>query len=244
MSSERPRADLAATQASRLATDEALLSAQQQAEQLFAEVVSGGLIRPGVLESELSNEIHLLAHQRFGVRRHWHRRVVRCGPNTLLTYHARPPDRRLAADDVVYLDFGPVFNAWEADFGRSYVLGQDPRKHQLVADITAAFRRGKQLYLDTPDLTAGSLYDYVCALALEAGWQFGAPSAGHLIGHFPHEHSAGEPQRFSIRHGNETRIRERDAQGARRHWILEVHFIDKVRGFGGFCEELLTLGAA
>ena len=224
--------------------EEALLSAQHQAEQLFAEVVSSGLIRPGVLESELSNEIHALARRRFGVRRHWHRRVVRCGANTLLTYHARPPDRRLAADDVVYLDFGPLFNAWEADFGRSYVLGDDPRKHQLVADITAAFRRGKQLYLDTPDLSAGSLYDFVCALAREAGWAFGAPSAGHLIGHFPHEHAPGEPQRFSIRHGNETRIRERDAHGALRHWILEIHFIDPALGYGGFCEELLTLGAA
>jgi hypothetical protein len=25
------------------------------------------------------------------------------------------------------------------------------------------------------------------------------------------------------------------------HWILEVHFVDRVRGFGGFFEELLTL---
>jgi hypothetical protein len=87
------------------------------------------------------------------------------------------------------------------------------------------------------------LYDDVCALAFEAGWQFGAPTAGHLIGHFPHEHAPGEPRRFSIRHGNETRIRERDTPGAVRHWILEIHFIDTARGFGGFCEELLTLGA-
>jgi len=225
-------------------TDEALLGAQRKAEQLFAEVLSSGLIRPGVLESELSHEIHALAHARFGVRRHWHKRVVRCGPNTLLSYHAEPPDRRLQGDDVVYLDFGPVFNAWEADFGRTYVLGSDPRKHQLVSDITAAFRKGKLLYLDTPELTAGALYDYVSGLALAAGWEFGAPTAGHLIGHFPHEHAPGEPKRFSIRHGNDISLREPDAQGAVRHWILEIHFIDKARGFGGFCEELLTLGTA
>lgn len=225
-------------------TAAALLRAQARAEQLFAQIVADGLIRPGVRESELSDEIHALAQERFGVRRHWHRRVVRCGPNTLLGYYANPPDRLLEADEVVYLDFGPVFNAWEADYGRTYVLGKDPRKHQLVADITAAFRQGKQLYLDTPELTAGDLYDYVSALAPQYGWEFGAETAGHLIGHFPHEHAPGEPKRFSIRHGNEIRLRESDEHGAPRHWILEIHFIDRARGFGGFCEELLTLGTA
>jgi len=232
----------AETTAASPAVAQALLAAQQQAQALFDEIRSNGMIRPGVRESELSQEIYALANRRYGVRRHWHKRVVRCGPNTLLSYHADPPDRVIGADDVVYLDFGPVFNAWEADFGRTYVLGNDGRKHQLVADITAAFRRGKQLYLDTPDITAGALYDFVVSLAGESGWEFGAATAGHLIGHFPHEHAPGEPKPFSIRHGNELRIREPDARGATRHWILEIHFIDRARGYGGFCEELLTLG--
>ncbi len=221
--------------------ENALIDAQRKAEGLFAEVVANGMIRAGVLESELSDEIHALAVQRHGVRRHWHRRIVRCGPNTLLSYHAEPPDRRLAEDDTVYLDFGPVFGEWEADFGRTYVLGQDVRKHKLVADMEAAFRAGKRLYVDTPDLTAGALYDFVCVLAARAGWEFGAPSAGHLIGHFPHERAPGEPQRFSICHGNGVRIREPDANGATRHWILEIHFVDRVSAFGGFMEELLTI---
>ena len=60
--------------------EQALLAAQSKAEQLFREIVANGLIRPGALESELSSEIHALAQRRFGVRRHWHRRVVRAGP--------------------------------------------------------------------------------------------------------------------------------------------------------------------
>jgi Xaa-Pro aminopeptidase len=177
-----------------------------------------------VLESDLSKEIHALASKRFGVRRHWHKRVVRCGENTLLTYHAEPPDRRVAEDDVVYLDFGPLFCEWEADFGRTYVLGADPRKHQVVHDIAAAFRKGKQRFLADPDLTAGSLYDYVCELAAAAGWEFGARTAGHLIGQFPHESNAGQAGRFSIRHGNPLNLRERDTAGAARYWILEIPF--------------------
>jgi Xaa-Pro dipeptidase len=198
-----------------------------------------------VLESELSDEIHALARRRFNVRRHWHKRLVRCGPNALLGYYDESEDRRLAADDSVYLDFGPVFNEWEADFGRTYVLGQDPRKHQLVADLATSFRKGKQRYLDDSDLTGGALYDFVCELAREAGWEFGGATAGHLIGHFPHEkHPPDEPTRFSIRHGNQTRIRELDANGQPRHWILEIHLVDRANAFGGFFEQLLTIGPA
>ena len=218
-----------------------LLAAQNQAVRLFAEVVDGGLIQPGKLESELSVEIHQLAKERFGVNRHWHKRIVRAGPNTLLTFQDTAKDRRILDDDVVYLDFGPVFNAWEADFGRTYVVGTDSEKHRLVTDIGTAFKRGKELYEQTPNLTAGELYDYVVDLARRAGWEFGASTAGHLIGHFPHERPPPNTRRFSIRHGNGVSLREPDAQGNTRHWILEIHFVDHSRRIGGFCEELLTV---
>ena len=78
------------------------------------------MIAPGKLESELTREIHDLARDRFGLRRHWHKRVARAGENTMLTYHDEPADRRIEEDDIVYLDFGPVFDTWEADFGRTY----------------------------------------------------------------------------------------------------------------------------
>ena len=220
---------------------QSLIAAERKAEALFDEVVATGLIRPGVLESELTAEIHALAQQRFGLRRHWHKRIVRAGSNTLLTYRDESTDRRLAADDIVYLDFGPVFDAWEADFGRTYALGNDPFKQRLVHDIGAAFARGKELYKFTPALTAGGLYDYVAALAAPLGWEFGAATAGHLIGHFPHEQARrGEPP-LSIRHGNDIPLRAPDRDGHVRHWILEIHFVDRARQIGGFYEELLTL---
>jgi Xaa-Pro aminopeptidase len=220
-----------------------LLAAQYKAEALFAEVVSGGLIQSGKLESQLTADIYALAKERFGVRRHWHKRVARAGPNTLMTYYDEPADRRIGEDDIVYLDFGPVFEAWEADFGRTYALGSDPAKHRLIADLAVAFEAGRQLYQSTEALTAGELYDYVAGLAAPRGWEFGAPTAGHLIGHFPHETSP-DPRRFSIRHGCQTSLREPDEAGRQRHWILEIHFIDRARQIGGFYEELLTVEPA
>jgi len=218
-----------------------LLNAQRQAEDLFAAVIELGVIAPGKLESEVSADIHALAHSRFGVRRHWHKRLARAGPNTVLTYHDDAKDRRIEDDDIVYLDFGPVFEAFEADFGRTYALGADPVKHKLVADIESAFHRGKAYFQEHPDLTCGELYDYVASLASTAGWEFGNKTAGHLIGHFPHETASGDVNPLSIRHGNELRLRARDASGAQRHWILEVHFVDRARQIGGFFEELLTV---
>jgi Xaa-Pro dipeptidase len=223
------------------AVSQSLLSAQNKARDLFAAVVAGGLIQPGKLESELTSDIHDLARQRFGVRRHWHKRIARSGPNTMLTYYDESTDRKITADDLVYLDFGPVFNAWEADFGRTYALGPDPLKHRLVADIALAFARGKALYQNTPDLTTGELYDFVVSQGKLSGWEFGAATAGHLIGHFPHEQAPANSGSLSIRHGNDLRLREPDENGVARHWILEIHFIDRNQQIGGFFEELLTV---
>jgi Xaa-Pro aminopeptidase len=222
---------------------QSLIAAQNKAAALFDEVVRTGLICAGKMESELTEDIHSLAESRFGVRRHWHKRIARAGPNTMLTYHDETVDRRITDDDIVYLDFGPIFDEWEADFGRTYALGSDPLKHRLVGDIESAFKRGKELYRGTPNLTAGDLYDFVAGLAGSAGWEFGAPTAGHLIGHFPHEKSPSNGRYYSIRHGNDVRLREPDANGGMRHWILEIHFIDRANQIGGFFEELLTVDA-
>jgi Xaa-Pro dipeptidase len=224
------------------AVSQSLLEAQDKALALFNEVIANGMLRAGRLESELNQDIHSLARTRFGLSRHWHQRIVRSGPNTLLTYHDPWVDRRMTDDDIVYLDFGPVFDSWEADFGRTYALGSDPDKHRLIGNLSDAFARGKDLFRKTPTLTTGQLYDFIAGLAPEYGWEFGAKTAGHLVGHFPHErHPPASPNRFSIRSGNDVLLREPDAQGATRHWILEVHFIDRRREIGGFYEELLTV---
>jgi len=220
-----------------------LLFAQSKAEALFAEIADSGMVSAGKLESELTAEIRALAQSRFGVRRHWHKRIVRSGPNTLLTYHDKDSDRSITADDIVYLDFGPLFEAWEADFGRTYVVGSDPDKHRLVGDLADAFNRGKNFYQQSPNLTAGQLYDYTADLAADYGWEFGARTAGHLIGHFPHEVRPRDPDHLRIRHGNALPLREPDENGQPRHWILEIHFVDRAREFGGFFEELLTADA-
>src|ERR1700712_2168239 len=85
-----------------------LLDAQTKAVGLFEEI-ERDLIRAGVSEKTLSNEVHELGTKRHGVRTHWHKRVIRSGPNTLLPYAENPPDRVIQADDILFVDLGPVF---------------------------------------------------------------------------------------------------------------------------------------
>jgi methionine aminopeptidase len=70
--------------------------------------------------------------------------IGRSGPNTLLTYFDEGPDRRLTPDDVLFLDFGPVSDGREADYARTYVLGDDPDKKRLVQDLKSAIAAGKR----------------------------------------------------------------------------------------------------
>jgi hypothetical protein len=60
-----------------------LLEAHGQALRLFEMVTELETLRPGVRDSEASAAIRQLAAERFGVARHWHKRIVRSGPNTL-----------------------------------------------------------------------------------------------------------------------------------------------------------------
>jgi Xaa-Pro dipeptidase len=220
----------------------ALLQAQQKADELFREVQDRGLIRADVSESRLNQEIYDLAKQMFGVSTYWHKRIVRAGPNTLAPYDENPPDLTLRTDDIVFLDLGPVFEEWEADFGRTFVLGCDPVKLKLRDDVGKAFLSGKQYFHQHPDITSAELYRYVRKVATDMGWEYGGPIAGHLIGQFPHARIPGDKVSLYVHPDNPARMREPDAEGRDRHWILEIHFVDRHHRIGGFYEELLTIG--
>lgn len=219
-----------------------LLEAQVKAAQLFQAVEARGLVRPGITESRLNEEIYALAKEMYGITTYWHKRIVRAGCNTLLPYAENPPDLAIGSDDILFLDLGPVFEQWEADFGRTFVLGSDFRKHKLQQDVGRAFAAGKQYFRDHPQITGSELYRYAQSLAAQFGWEFGGPIAGHLIGQFPHEKIAGDKVTLYVHPDSHLPMRSLDENGQQRHWILEIHFVDRAQQIGGFYEELLTIG--
>ncbi|KDO93258.1 M24 family metallopeptidase [Mycobacterium avium] len=218
-----------------------LLDAQDKAAQLFDEIERRGMIRPGVAERQLSDEIHDLAGAMFGVRQHWHRRIVRAGPNTLQPFQERPPDRTIAADDIVFLDLGPVFEEWEADFGRTFLLGDDPHKKAVRDALPRVWQAGRDYFAGHPDVTGAELFDAVVAVARAEGFEWGSHIAGHLIGEFAHKKIAGPGIEWYIMPGSDKPMRRTDPRSRTCHWILEIHLVDRRRGFGGFYEQLLDL---
>ncbi len=212
-----------------------LEAAEAKGLALFDAVEREGLVRPGRSEMEVDHDIYDLARAQFGVLRHWHKRIVRSGPNTVCIYSEEPPDRVIAPDDTVYLDFGPVFGEWQADIGRSYALGGDSDKKRLVADLARLFGTVQAHYHAAPDITGAGLYAFAQQAAAEAGWLFGGTIAGHIIlGEYSMPRPPGDPARNYIAPGNREAMRLPDTLGRARHWILEIHLVDKARTFGGF----------
>lgn len=218
-----------------------LLEAQDLAARLFDEVSERQLVRSGITERALSDEIRDLAKARFGITKHWHKRIVRAGGNTLETARDNPPDRMIEPDDIVFLDFGPIFEDWEADFGRTYVLGDDARKQALKDALPLVWHQARDHFRQHPDITGEELFDHVVELSREHGWEFGGAIAGHLVGQFPHEKIDGADIESYVAPGSIGPMRRKDRSGNDCHWILEVHLVDPDHTFGGFYEELLDL---
>jgi Xaa-Pro aminopeptidase len=218
-----------------------LLEAQHRAEELFAAVGREGILHAGASDSFASDAVRDLAAERFGVARHWHKRIIRSGPNTLQPYQESPPDRVMTDDDIVFADFGPIFAGWEADFGRTWVLGNDPVKLRLRDDLAEVFVVAKRFFTEQPHITAAQIYAEVLRLTAQRGWAFGNHHCGHLVGEFPHQNFTGERAHSLITATNDLPLRRLDPSGRIAHWILEIHLVDPERQIGGFYEELLTL---
>jgi Xaa-Pro dipeptidase len=216
----------------------ALLAAEKKADALFDAIEADGLIAAGRSEREIERDIFALAETDFGVKTHWHKRIVRAGANTVAIFSDNPPIRTVEADDIVFLDLGPVFEDWEADVGRTYVIGGDPGKHKLRADLETIFDALCHHLHTRPDITGAALHDEAVRLAEAAGWIFGGQIAGHLVGEFPHARIPGDKDHYRISPANPTRMHDPDADGHRKNWIIEVHLLDPARRFGGFYERL------
>jgi Xaa-Pro aminopeptidase len=89
--------------------------------------------------------------------------------------------------DILFFDFHPIFEGWEADLGRTYVLGNDPLKLKIKKDVEAAWHESNTWYFTQNNLTGAEYFKYVTELTKRYGYEFGNAIAGHIIGRFPHE---------------------------------------------------------
>ncbi|KAJ5220554.1 hypothetical protein N7468_009758 [Penicillium chermesinum] len=197
-----------------------LLEAQVKAYEFFDEIDK--IVRPGVSEKTLSEEIYQIGLDRFGIKTHWHKRE----------------------DDILIVDLGPVLEKYEADIGRTYVIGNDPHKIKLRDSLQPIWDTVKAKFDEKPDMTGHELYTIARAEAKERGYDFGADIAGHIVGSFPHERIPQDRIQLYITEGNHGAMVQPGKDGLKRHWILEIHLRDTERGYQGFVEQLLTVPVA
>ena len=217
-----------------------LVEAEKKAQQLFNEIENKNILIAGNSENKINELIFELAFNMFGIKKYWHKRIVRCGENTLYPYNENPENLILKKDDILFLDFGPIFEEWEADFGRTYVVGNNPLKKKLKNDIEKAWYEGKKHFNSKTKITGAQLYSYCNGLAKKYGWEFGGEIEGHIIGQYPHEKLEKEDKTNYIHPENHSNMFDLNKKGEKKNWILEIHFVDKEKKIGGFFEQLLA----
>jgi Xaa-Pro aminopeptidase len=203
---------------------ERMLAARERSWAALRDIA--GRIVPGMSETDAA----ALAKERLdaaGMQRIWHPSIVRFGANTLKTFRQpSAPDAVLRADDIFFIDLGPVFDGHEGDVGDTFVVGNDPRMHACAAAARELFARTEARWHE--GVTGSALYAYAEDEATAMGWCLNHETKGHRIGDYPHAvHKAGSLGRF-------------DATPAPGLWILEIQIAHPVLPIGAFFEDLLV----
>jgi Xaa-Pro aminopeptidase len=217
-----------------------LHQAEKTTFEIFKAVEKSNLIIAGKSEAQLSQEVCELAAKKFGITDHWHKKIVRAGKNTLCIYPDNPPDTIIQADDIIILDFGPIVEGYEADLGRTYVLGNNAAKLKIKQDVEKAWYQIRDWYHTKTFLKSSELFQYAVEQAKAYGYIFGGEIAGHIVGKFPHEQPLDPKSlELDIHPKNDNDMFLLDVNGDNRHWILELLFIDTKNEVGGYFEQLL-----
>jgi methionine aminopeptidase len=208
------------------------LAKMVRARDLTFEAVNriGAAITPGVTEAR-GGEIAQEVLEAMGMDRLWHRNVVRFGPGTLETFFGEfRPDYVLQADDIFFIDLGPVWGGHEGDAGDTFVVGEDAEMHacaqaarKLWADVAARWR--------DHDVSGEALYRYAREQAEAAGWRLNGEVKGHRVSDFPHAiYKAGA-------------LGDMETAPRTGLWILEIQIAHPSRPIGAFFEDLLIRDA-
>lgn len=204
----------------------ALRAAQARSWQALAAMAAA--IVPGMRESEamaLGAEV-LAAH---GMELAWHPMVIRFGANTLKIFSAKSDgDAVLGADDIFFIDIGPVFLGHEGDVGATFVTGSDPEMAACARDAKALFDRVRAIWAGG-EVAGTALYEAAAREAQALGWVLNLEVKGHRVSDYPHRALPAGGQLGTLEH----------APGADL-WILEIQIRHPTRAFGAFYEDLLS----
>ncbi len=183
-------------------------------------------IQPGMTEEQAGVHARQVL-QDMGMQRTWHPIIVRFGASTLKTFKQRSdPAQVLGANDIFFIDIGPVWDGHEGDAGDTFVVGNDPEMQACAEAARTLWRAVRQRWCDA-GLSGQELYRYAAEQAQAMGWRLNLDIKGHRVCDFPHAiYRAGDLGDFALC----------PSSGL---WILEIQIAHPARAFGAFYEDLL-----
>ncbi len=186
-----------------------------------------GLIVPGMAEDTARSLAGDVLRDR-GLRKGWHKILVRFGPNTTKNFDDPPePGVVLGDDDIFFIDIGPIFDGCEGDAGQTFTVGADPDMLRAVVDVRSIWDSTRRRWLDD-GLTGTELYVHAASTADALGWVLDLELTGHRISEFPHSaHYDGTLDGVGFRPTD-------------KRWILEIQVRHPDRNFGAFYEDLMV----
>jgi Xaa-Pro aminopeptidase len=183
-------------------------------------------VNVGMVEEDARAMARELLAER-GMNKGWHHIIVRFGPNTTKDF-LEPSEKGvvLGADDIFFVDIGPVYGDQEGDAGDTFVFGADPEHHRAKSDVKVIWDAVRAKWF-SEGLTGRDLYDYAEKTCAEMGWRLNRDLSGHRLSEFPHSAHYDGPMATV------------DFRPAPMLWVLEIAIIHPERKFGAFYEDLL-----
>jgi methionyl aminopeptidase len=162
-----------------------------------------------------------------GMRRGWHHIIVRFGPNTTKDFMEKSERGVvLGADDIFFVDIGPIYGDTEGDAGDTFVVGDNPEHHRAKRDVRIIWDQVRDKWFD--DGTTGKeLYDYAIETSESFGWNLNLDLSGHRLSDFPHSAHYDGP------------LAEVEFRPNPNLWVLEIAIVHPDGTFGAFYEDLL-----
>jgi hypothetical protein len=106
--------------------------------------------------------------------------------------------------------------------------------------VEKAWYETQAWYRKQTKLNASDFFAFIVNKAEEYGYTYGGEIAGHIVGKYPHEQPADPKSHdLDVHPDNHYDMFLRDANGNERHWILEMHFVDKENNIAAYMEQLL-----
>lgn len=203
---------------------ENFLQTRAKAQDAVTRIVAR--VQVGMLEED-ANKMVVATLQEMGSTEEFHKPYIRFGANTVKTFGAdSDPGIRLGADDIFFIDVGPVWDGYEGDAGETFLTGNNPELKRCALDARAIFQAVAKKW-ETETSTGEELYQFAGRMAQELGWELNLDLGGHRLGDFPSGvHYAGPLSEITF-HPSPNR------------WMVEIHIRHPDHLFGAFYEDLL-----